>query len=114
MKLTKEQATAIKAVAFLPADVRAAVDKNVSALGMKRGATASCSNTEFAAVLFKTAVDLGCIPMESLPALMALWDAFPKSPSAFRQSLAKVDDSASLSKAADSILAKFNLGQAEN
>lgn len=89
MKLTKEQIATLAALAFGPSQVKAAIDANVTAIEMKRGKDAACSAEQFGAVLFMTLADLGVIPAEALAPAMAAWDAFPKSPSAFRQVLEK-------------------------
>ena len=106
MKLTKEQFDAIAALAFLPSDVKSKIETHITALEMKRGKDASCSSEQYGAILFMTLCDLGVLPAEALPAAMQAWDAFPKSPSAFRQILEKEDKGAT-GKAASSLIAKY-------
>lgn len=110
IKLTKEQATAIAALAFGPSDVKGTIDRHVDALEMKRGKDASCSSEQYGAVLFFTLADLGILPAEALPAAMQAWDSFPKSPSAFRQILEKAEKGET-SKAASSLIAKYQSKQ---
>jgi len=95
-----------QAAIFTSADVKRAVDANVTLLEMKRGKDASCSSEQYGALLFMTACDLGLIDKAKLPGLMQVWDAFPKSPSAFRQTLEKTEAGAT-SAAASAIMDKL-------
>jgi hypothetical protein len=106
MKATKEQTATLAALAFAPSQVKSAIEANVTALEMKRGKEASCSSEQYGAILFMTLADLAIIAPEQLPAMMAAWDSFPKSPSAFRQTLEKTDEGAT-GKAVSSLIAKY-------
>ena len=112
MKATKDQIAALAALAFAPSSVKAAIDKNVDLAEMKRGKGASCTSEQYGFVLFATLIDLAIIPQESLAPAMAAWDAFPKSPSAFRQVLEKVDEGATGAKAS-SLIAKYQAKPAQ-
>ena len=111
MKLTKEQIAAIAALSFGPSEVKAKIETHVTALEMKRGKDAACSAEQYGAVLFFTLVDLGIMPAESLAPAMQAWDAFPKSPSAFRQVLEKTEKGET-GKAVSSLIAKYQAPKA--
>lgn len=106
MKLTKDQIAAISALSFGPADVKQAVNRGVETAEMKRGKDASCSSEQYGFVLFATLADLGILPAEALPAAMSAWDSFPKSPSAFRQTLEKEEQGVT-GKAVSALVAKY-------
>jgi hypothetical protein len=81
-------------------------EKHVKNLEMKRGTGASCSSEQYGAILFMILHDLGLLPAQNLPQAMQAWDAYPKSPSAFRQVLEKANEGAT-SAAASSVMAKL-------
>jgi hypothetical protein len=71
-------------------------------------AKGSCTNDQFAALIFFGMERMGIIPRTSLPAAMAYWAAVPKNPSAMRQFLEREEKAATPNK----LLQKY-LGSSE-
>jgi hypothetical protein len=104
---SKEQNTSAPTAPIIStSSVKTAIMANVALLEMKQGKEASCSAEQYGAILFMSMADLGVLPREGLDGAMAIWDSFPKSPSAFRQVLEKEEKGAT-SAAASSIMAKL-------